>query len=213
MGRTKLPFTAGSTIMISGPTSSGKTYWVKRLIKENMFTETIASVLYCYGVYQKSYEEFEDNNKIQLHEGLPTLEQIQTLNDRKFHVIVIDDLMESVICNKKMEELFTKLSHHYKCSTIFITQNIFAQGSCSRNISLNSHVLVIFANKRDESQANTLARQVFPNATKAFLEAYEDATNEAYGYLVVDCTPTTPRDFKLRTNIFPNEITYCYIPK
>ena len=29
--------------------------------------------------------------------GLPTLEKVQSLNDGKFHVIVLDDLMEYII--------------------------------------------------------------------------------------------------------------------
>ena len=32
--------------------------------------------------------------KIEFHEGLPTLEKVQSLNDGKFSVIVLDDLME-----------------------------------------------------------------------------------------------------------------------
>ena len=39
------------------------------------------------------------------------------------------------------------------------------------------------------------------------MEAYEDATSTVHGYLVIDCDPTSPRDLKLRTNIFPGEQT------
>ena len=45
-----VPFHAGSPITISGPTGSGKTYWTHKSLINEMFTEPIASVLYCYGV-------------------------------------------------------------------------------------------------------------------------------------------------------------------
>ena len=94
-----------------------------------------------------------------------------------------------------------------------MTQNVFAQGPCSRTISINTHILVIFANKRDESQALNLGKQLYPSNSKVFVEAYEDATSVIHGYLVIDCDPTSPRDLKLRTNIFPSGQTVCYLKK
>ena len=43
------------------------------------------------------------------------------------------------------------------------------------------------------------------------MEAYEDATSVLHGYLIVDCDPKSPRELKLRTNIFPGEETICYL--
>ena len=34
---------------------------------------------------------------IEFHEGLPDLEKVQSLNDGKFHFIVLDDLMEHIV--------------------------------------------------------------------------------------------------------------------
>ena len=34
-----------------------------------------------------------------------------------------------------------------------------------------------------------------------------------HGYLVVDCDPKSPRELKLRTNIFPGETTVCYFKR
>ena len=56
------------------------------------------------------------------------------------------------------------------------THNIFAQGPCARSITLNTHILVLFANKRDESQADVLGKQLYPGAVNVFREAYADAT-------------------------------------
>ena len=144
-----IPFQAGSPIMIAGPTASGKTYWTHTLLTNDMFTEHVASILYCFGVYQSYYDEMKIQN-LEFHEGLPSLEKVQSLNDGQFHVIVLDDLMEYIVKSVETQNLFTKYCHHYNITAIFLTQNVFAQGPCSRSISINTHILVIFANKRDE---------------------------------------------------------------
>jgi hypothetical protein len=204
-------------MMIAGPTNSGKTYWVKKLLMNEMFTEPVDSVLYCYGVYQDLYTELQSEMnrakiKIEFYDGLPDHSKLKELNDGKFHIIVLDDLMEFVVNDVSAQALFTKYCHHYKISTIFITQNVFAQGRCARTISLNTHVLIMFANKRDKSQVRTLARQQCPTCPRALLEAYNDSTSEKYGYLVIDCSPAMEDEFRWRTNIFPTDelplITY-----
>lgn len=208
----QVPFHVGSPIMVSGPTGSGKTHFTYKLLTEQMFTETPASILYCYGVYQPFYDQMDVPN-LTLHDGVPSEKTLESLNDGQFHVIVLDDLMEYITKSIEAQKLFTKYCHHYNLSAIFLTQNMFAQGICARNISLNTHILVLFANKRDESQSMTLAKQLYPGNTKEFLEVYKDATKQQYGYLVVDCSPSSPKELKLRTNIFPGEETICYLLK
>ena len=116
-----VPFQAGSPIMIAGPTGSGKTFWTNKLLKNPMFTEPVSSVLYCYGVYQTYYDKMEIPN-LELHEGLPSLDKVQSLNDGKFHVIVLDDLMEYIVKSVETQNLFTKYCHHYNITAIFLTQ-------------------------------------------------------------------------------------------
>ena len=60
---------------------------------------------------------------------------------------------------------------------------------------------------------HTLAKQLFPGNKKLFIEAYEDATVNRYGYLIVDCDPSSPKELKLRTNIFPGQKTVCYLKR
>lgn len=210
MGEPIVPFVAGSPIMVSGPTGSGKTYWTNKLLSANMFTQPVASVLYCYGVYQPFYDTMNIKN-LTFHEGVPNAETVKEMYDGKFHIIVLDDLMEYIIKSVDTQSLFTKFCHHYNMTAIFLTQNVFAQGPCARTISLNTHILVLFANKRDESQCLYLGRQLYPGNVKAFVEAYNDATSEQFGYLVVDCDPKSHRLLKLRTHIFPGEQTVCYL--
>ena len=68
-----LPFETPTTMMLAGPTQSGKSYWVNKLIshKENMFESTPIIVVYCYRAWQKMFETMTD---ITFHKGLPTEE-------------------------------------------------------------------------------------------------------------------------------------------
>ena len=209
-----VPFQAGSPILVAGPTHCGKTYWVNRLLVNDMFTEPAESILYCYGVYQKFFDQMKSDpvlaSKITFQEGMPSREEIEALNDGKFHILILDDMMEHIVKSQEMQQLFTKNCHHMNISAIFISQNIFQQGPNARTISLNCHVIVLFANKRDESQIRTFARQIYPNHWRRFIHVYETEMNYEYSYLVIDCTPSHPRELKVRTKIFPGELTHTF---
>ena len=103
-----VPSQAGSPIMISGPTKSGKTYWTPKLLTNNMFTLPVESVLYCYGVYQEYYDQMNITS-LEFHEGLPTLEKVKSLHDGMFHVIVLDDLMEYIVKSVETQNLFKNI--------------------------------------------------------------------------------------------------------
>ena len=210
-----LKFKASSPIVISGPTGAGKTMWTHKLLSNGMFSQQPSSVVYCYGAYQKMFDNFhKDIPNIHFHSGLPSSDFIEGMNNGEFHILVLDDLMEEVVHGGiEVMNLFTRLCHHYNITAIFVTQNIFAQGKYARSIALNTHYLVLFENKRDESQIVHLARQVSPHDTKYFLDSYSDAVSSLHGYLLVDCEPTSNRELQLRTNIFPPDDMTVYLKK
>jgi len=205
-----VPFEAGSPILVAGPTNSGKTHWIRQLLSNDMFTQPVASIFYCYGVYQPLYNEMKEMLPITFKEGLPTLDDIESLHDGQFHIIVLDDLMEKIVKSQDMQELFSKYCHHMNITAIFVSQNIFQHGPHTRTISLNCHVIVLFANKRDESQIHVIARQFYPLQWKQFLKVYRQTTREPYSYLMIDCTPSHPRLIQLRSHIFPPQVTQVY---
>lgn len=208
---TILPFKAGSSFIVSGATKSGKTQWVKRLLENSngMFVESPPeNILYCYGVDQPAFEEMRKSvSNIIFHEGLPGEELLEKHKSRHT-VVVLDDLMNDVLKNEDMEKMFTQGCHHRGLSVIFITQNLFAQGKCSRTISLNCTYMVLFRNLRDESQVQYLARQI--GNKEKFMEAYHQAHLDNYGYLIVDMAPSTPKCLRLRTYIFPGEFPFLF---
>jgi hypothetical protein len=211
-----IPFKAGSPMMVVGPTNCGKTFWINRLLENDMFTQKAASVLFCYGVYQDYYETMRENPNIiapiTFHEGLPSKETIDHIADGRFHIIILDDLMEQVVKSLAMQELFTKHCHHKNMTALMVSQNVFQKGPNARTISLNSHVQVLFANKRDESQIAILANQLYrvKSKKKRFLAVFDDHMKSPYAYLVIDCTPDHPADIKVRAHIFPGELTCTF---
>ena len=210
----KHPFTA----MVAGPTGSGKTVLVRRIL--NQFKHLISGVpdkikvIWAYGAWQDLYSVKLNNVEIIYLEGLPSEQEI---NEIQPHIVVLDDLMNELANNKKLGNLFTKGSHHKGLSIFFIVQNVFHQGSQMRTVSLNCHYLLLLKNPRDRQQIMTLARQINPTNPKHFIESFDDATNKPYGYIKVDLKPDTPERLRLRTRITLEEHSpfspIVYLPK
>ena len=80
-------------------------------------------------------------------------------------------------------------------------------------MSLNAHYIVLFKNPRDAMLVSTLARQMYPGQNKFLVEAFKNATEKPFGYLLLDLKPDTDEKYRIRTNIFPDERQYVYIPK
>lgn len=211
------PFVAPSTFSLSGSTGSGKTYWLYKLLshKKELFPDNPPeNILYCYGIWQDLFEDMERNIPgIVFNNGLPSSMQIDNLSKNKRHnILVLDDLMNEVVKNSEIELLFTRGAHHKKISVIFLNQNMFCQGKNAKTINLNCHNLILFNNLRDSSQIKRLGQQIFPGQSSLLVEAYKDCMLQPYGYLVIDLSPGTPRNYRLRTNIFPGEDTIIYVP-
>ena len=200
-------------LMISGATKTGKTTFVKQLLinASVMIEPPPENIIYFYSEYQDTFGEIEVLVPgIQFVQGLPD-SMIDSINPQTRNLYIIDDMMgekDAVIA-----KLFTKKSHHGNLSVIYIVQNLFHQSKDHRTISLNASYLVLTKNVRDASQVIHLAKQLYPNNTKFFQQAYQLATKEPYTYLFIDLTPTCPDEIRLRSGIFPTDIHYVYQPR
>ena len=120
--------------------------------------------------------------------------------------------MSKVGDKKELAELFTKGSHHRNLTIIYIVQNLFDKSKSMRTASLNSQYLVLFKSPRDKTIVQHLGNQMFPKNTKFLMDAFEDATQAPYGYLLMDLRQDTPEEMRIRTNIFPEEQEAVYLP-
>ena len=214
---TLLPLQPNSSLILCGPSNSGKSHFTKRLIEnlDGMYeSDPPVLILYCYGVHQGLYDEIESTIKnIQFHEGLPSETFIDEYADGKHTLIVLDDLMNAALNSELVECLFVQSCHHKGLSVVYITQNMYQPGQRARTINLNATYLCLYHNIRDKLQVNCLGKQMYPRQTAMFMEAYEDSTKEKYGYLFIDMSPHSNNEYRLRTKIFPGEDTIVYIPK
>ena len=90
---------------------------------------------------------------------------------------------------------FTRKVAHTGFRLWYLVQNLFAKGKEHRTQSLNANYLVLFRNVRDVSSIMHIAKQLVPSNTKAFVQAYEDATRDPYSYLIVNCLQNAPAHF------------------
>lgn len=203
-----LKFKHSATYLLSGPTGSGKTSFIKQFLieRQNLIDTRIYEVIYCL-----PEDQIVDRTipYTRLHRGVPDISMFKDLLPR---IVILDDLLSCVDAN--IVELFIRGSHHYNLSVMFVVQNLFSKNKGCRDISLNSHYIFLMKNPRDKQQINTLARQISPENSRFICDAYKDATEEPYGYLLLDLHQTTPETYRVRTNIFSTDSprNVVYIP-
>ena len=176
--------------------------FVKRFLKylPSMVDRPIGEVVWCYAEWQPAYESIE-NTHVRFHQGLLGLEEFPPQQTAR--LLIIDDLMSEA--DQRVTDLFTKGSHHRNLSILYLSQNVFHQSKGARDVSLNSHFIVVFKSPRDSSQISYLSRQVFPKYPKLVKEAYYDACQVPHDYLCLNFKQSTSDEHRVTTCIFPDD--------
>ena len=193
--RLKCPF----TMLVSGPSSSGKTTFVSSLIQRSktIYNKRSGNI---YWFYKVQNDDFERNFTTSIH----FFNEMVTMNWLKDHeippnsTIVIDDMASEA--TEDTAQLFSVGSHHYNVNIIFLCQNIFSKNRYFRDISLNSTYVVLFKNVRDKLQITNFAKQFAPGRTKAFVEIFVKATKNPYTYLLLDNHQKTADEHRILSN-------------
>jgi len=182
----------GYSIILAGPSKSGKTTWVKSLLSSELLEQHPTHIFWVSSTAPPRIEQ--------------KLTHLQNLDDLVITgdttLVVIDDLMQEACSNEKVQELFTKRAHHDNISVILILQNLFASGRYTRTITQNAQYLVYFKNPRDNSVISSLGRQMYPYNSKFLTQAYRHATKKPYGYIFIDMSQSTPEHLRIRSDIF-----------
>ena len=196
-----------SNILVSGPTGSGKTQFVSKLIRYHHLDPFPNRILYLYSEWQDEYEQLlVDVPQIVFQRGFPdNLTERFSASDR--NLLILDDQMSKIGDTRNLADLFTKGSHHRNLTIIYIVQNLFDKGKSMRTASLNSQYLILFKSPRDKTVIQHLSNQMFPKKGRFLIESFEDATQVPYGYLMIDLRQETPEDMRVRTHIFDNQET------
>ena len=154
------------TCCISGPSGSGKSVFVEKLLEHRfeLIAPPVERVIWSLGVAQPALEKRWTGRGVAFVEGLPDLDRLCENS-----LIIIDDQMSET--DVSISNLFTKGSHHNRVSVIYIVQNLFGKNKYMRTISLNSHYLALFKNPRDSSQSTHLGKQMYPGKLSYFQSA------------------------------------------
>ena len=199
-----------STILISGPTQSGKTLFVSNILEQKLITPFPTRIVYVYKDWQTCYDklklryphiEFIQGYKESLYGDFDPLEK---------NLLVIDDQMEGAGNSDSLSTLFTVGSHHRNLTILYLVQNQFSKGKSTRAVSLNTHYNVLFRNNGDLTQTDVLFRRRGPQIYKWLSKAFDDATKKPYGYLVLDNRQDTPSHLRVRSGILKEEIGTIY---
>lgn len=207
-----MKFIHPSNILISGPTGSGKTQFVSRILNEKYIEPFPNRIVYLFSEWQEEYDKLIDSvPEISFQRGFPD-KLMDSFSPSNRNLLILDDQMSKVGDTKELADLFTKGSHHRNLTIIYIVQNLFDKSKSMRTASLNSQYLVLFKSPRDSTVIQHLGNQMYPKNSKFLVDAFRDATQAPYGYLLIDLRQDTPEDMRVRTSIFPGEQEVVYVP-
>jgi hypothetical protein len=188
----------GSSMVVSGPTMSGKSTFVHALLgNKQIFNKPPERVYWFYG---QVTDDLKDKDYI-LKEGLPET----FANIPPNSIIVLDDLMQEAKDHPGVTNLFTKLVHHKNLFVINITQNFFLKTNETRTRRLNSQYMVLFKNPSDATQIAVIGRQMYPQSPTFFLHVYSEVTKQPHGYVFIDLRQETDDEMRIRSNILPKQ--------
>ena len=118
------------SMVVAGPSNSGKTYFVKKVIEnlDRLFSEKIDNIVYIYSCWQPIYDELLKITSINFVEGIPkSLCDDSILPSCTRNLLIIDDLMNDANNNIVVQYVFTKYVHHRNLSCMYLVQNLFVQ--------------------------------------------------------------------------------------
>lgn len=175
-------------------------------------------IVFCYTENQKKIEDLKKLiPQIELRKGF-TPELYESHDPSKHMLLICDDLMNTDIYSH-LSDLFTKISRHRNISVIWITQCAYFKGQPTavrhnRDLLQNTTEVVLFRSPRDKITVLNIGRSSFPSNYKWFVDVYEDATKDRFGYLMLSFHPQARVELMLRTKIFYNiETPYLYLKR
>ena len=193
-------------MMISGPTQSGKTEFLKKLLinKENVIDKSIDYIVWFHGQSNPVHAEMKQllGNRLKIVEGIPDNAFDNYIEDGLNALFLFDDLSDAASKSSLMSDLICNKSHHLSISTICIMHNLFCNGKERKTLLRNCHYIVLMKNKLDMSIPYLLSTKLMPKNSKLFLSIFERATAKPFGYLLIDGHPHSIQEAKYRTDIF-----------
>ena len=195
------------SMMVVGPTQSGKTCFVQQLLTSQRIAypeKKPIKVYWFYNQWQPIYEDIQRllNKKIRFAHGLTELkDDLGNINPARNNILVFDDLMAEAKDSPVISKLFTQ-DRHRNASVILLLQNLFPKGKFNTDISRNALYKVLFRSPGDRKQIDIMTEQTFARDRPQFMKAYSRETEKPFGYIVLDNHPRTESDRQVVADVF-----------
>jgi uridine kinase len=200
-------------ILVFGPSFSGKTTFVKKLLQnqQNVFDLRFDRIIYCSG--GSSASTLDKNENVEYYDYFD-----QTLNetlDKQYNnCLIIDDNMHKAANDINISELFTKKSHHTNTTVIFIIQNLYPKSDYMTDIRRNATYIILMSNPSENKSIRLYSSQIDSEHPKFIADCFINATkNKPFSHLLLDMHQTQSSEVRVRSNILAEygEKTVCYI--
>jgi len=204
-----LPFKFPFRILVCGASQTGKSTLIAEIIKRR--SESIdpcpQRIIYC-AKYKDSVPESIKNIVEYLNE-IPSDDFFLSLNNEVRTVFILDDFMHEGIQSDAILNMVLG-GRHVNLGIIFLSQNMFAKGKYSRDISLNCNYIIVTKNVRDCTQLGYLSRQVFPKEKNFLPDIFKNFLKQPFPYLLLDLRVDANDYIRVRTDIFSWK-TRCFL--
>ncbi|VDI73307.1 Hypothetical predicted protein [Mytilus galloprovincialis] len=193
------------TMIVSGPTSCDKTYFILFVSTHKKNCEVLVQTgsFGCIkggNLFTRKYNEHAVLPRVEFIRGIPfDLERDDFFDPNIRNMILLDDLMSTSDKDSRINDLFTEGCHHRNLSVVVFNQNLyFGKDPTQRR---NCHYLILFNNPIDRQPIVTLGRQMYPSRGDFFLRKFEEAKRTPFGYFLVDLKARTPEASRLHTEV------------
>jgi hypothetical protein len=203
------------SIIICGQPSSGKSHLCLSLVekRDTVFKFPVEAVVFVYQNWQKEFDSINEKDpNVTFTPDLFSIDSIVKKQPELKWLVIIDDHIISIESNPKasqfVAEFFIHRATHQNCLPVFITHNLFSKSV--RIMSLNCSYLILFKAIRDKSQISVLGNQL---GCGSFLRnALDSATEQKFGYLLIDVTRNTPECLRFRNFIWEKSDMLIFVP-
>ena len=194
-----------SSVIVAGPSGSGKSDLTERLLKEKtVFQRKPKKIVYCYDRWQPRFDRMKKD--MLFYKGIPDASLLtKWFKPTKGGVLVLDDLMAEGGQDKQVLDLFTKDSHHRNITVLYLTQDLFPPGKYAKTINRNAHYLIVFKNPRDQLGIRNVLTQAYPSDWRDKLELFKSVTSRPFGYLMLDLHPGSDDRFRFWSHLTKQE--------
>jgi hypothetical protein len=200
-------FKIPSIVTCVGGTGVGKSVLIGNILRyrAELIEPTPKHIIYVYNIFQNDlFNQIKDwcNGDITFVSGLSELQKIKLQPDT---CLILDDVQQQMSDSKDFAvQLMTVGMHHQKLIIFYICQSLFLKSKHNTMIHRQSSVVIMFRNKRNMYEAETLLRQTMQLKPTEVRWLYKDISRyNSRPYLCIDCSPDTPEYRQLTSNILP----------